>query len=472
MKNKPNHKIISLSLLLVVLLTSGFGLKQCQHEVQSIAPQITLNYWGVWDNSDAFSGVIAAYRAQHPNIKINYRKLTYNEYENALLEAFATDRGPDVFSIHNTWTRKYQGKGLIKPLPPRITISVPSIQGKLKKEIVWQKQTKAPSVSPTKIKDDFVDVVYGDVVIKTKNDKTGVMENKIYGLPLSVDTLAMYYNKDLFNNAGITTPPAYWNTEFQQNVKKLTKQNSQGQIIQSAVALGGSDNVERSTDILSALMMQNGTEMMAGNQVRFNVKPDGYPGKVNPGEDALRFYTDFANPAKEVYCWNDSLDNSLDLFIQGKLAIMFGYAYMLPQIRAEAPKMNFSISPLPQIEDNTNVNFANYWVEAVASKTKYPNEAWDFLQFISSANNVGLYLDKAKKPTALRSLIDKQKEDPDIGIFVDQALTAKSWYKGADAGAAEKIMRDMIKQAVSGRTDLGNIINLGAQKVQQTIKGD
>lgn len=472
MTNKPCRRIMSFSLLFVVLMTSGFGLKQCEKEAKSIAPSTTLNYWRVWDGSDAFDEVIGAYRGKYPNIKINYRKLTYEEYEKKLLEGFATDKGPDIFSLHNTWVRKYQTKGLIKPLPSRITMSVPRLEGGLKKEIVWKKETKAPDISVTKIKNDFVDAVFDDVVIKTVNEKTGALEEKIYGLPLSVDTLAMFYNKDLFNNAGITAPPQYWDQAFQQNVKKLTKQNSQGQIIQSAVALGGGENIERSTDILSALMMQNGTVMMEGGSVKFHQKPPSDQRKVNPGEDALRFYADFASPAKEVYCWNGSLNKSTDFFIQGKLAMMFGYSYMLPQIRAQAPKLNLGISKLPQIENNTAVNYANYWTEVVSSKTKHTNEAWDFIQFISSAKVVGSYLDRAKKPTALRSLIDKQKEDPDIGVFTDQVLTAKSWYKGADAITAEAMMKEMIDAAVAGREELNKILDRGAKKVQQTIKSD
>jgi multiple sugar transport system substrate-binding protein len=287
-----------------------------------------------------------------------------------------------------------------------------------------------------------------------------------------MDTLAMYYNKDLFNNAGITAPPIYWNREFQQDIKKLTKQDNKGQIIQSGVALGGGDNIERSSDILSVLMIQNGTDMMDDNgQVRFHLRPTAFKDRdYSPGLDALRFYTDFSNPAKEVYSWNKTLDNSLDMFIQGKLAIMFGYSYMLQQIRAGAPKLNFSVARLPQIEGNSqNINFANYWVEVVAKKSKYISEAWDFIQFAAKAEQASLYLEKTKKPTALRSLVDAQIESQDIGIFAEQVLTAKSWYKGDDAGAAETIMREMIDEAIADQNKLESIINIGASKVQQTI---
>ena len=480
------NKIVCLFLLFTFILTSGFGCKTVDVATQEKMKPISLNYWRVFDGEDDFADIIAGYNALHPFVTINYKKLRYDEYEQELIEAFATDRGPDIFSIHNTWIKKYQSKGLIEPMPATIEMAYPIVQGKLKKEVIPQLRT-SKSITLKEIKNNFVDVVYNDVVVPVTDPATNTSTEKVFGLPLSLDTLAMFYNKDLFNNAGITTPPAYWNRDFQQNVKKLTKQNNKGEIVQSGVALGGSDNIERSTDILSALMMQNGTEMMdSSGRVTFNLRPAKFGDRnYNPGLDALRFYSDFANPAKEVYSWNSSLGNAVDLFAQNKLAIMFGYSYMLPTIKAEAPKLNFSIAPLPQIEGNPEkIGYANYWVETVSKKilsdsanlaqgSSYAKQkfdtAWDFLQYATKAENVKSYLDKTNKPTAIKSLVDEQIDDQEIGVFAEQILTAKSWYKGVDANAAEKAMNEMIDNAVADQAPLEDVIENGVQKVQQTI---
>ena len=462
-------KIITLSLLFIFLLTSGFGCKLVDQKTQEAMKPITLNYWRVWDGPDAFEEIFSAYKALHPFITINYRKLRYDEYENELLNALAEDRGPDIFSIHNTWLKKYKNK--ITPLPPTTTLAYPITQGTIKKEVIPQLRT-TKSLNAKDIKNNFVNIVYRDVAGLIFNEATKKYEEKIYGLPLFVDTLAMYYNKDLFNNAGLAQSPAYWNNEFQQAVKKTTKQDTKGEIIQSGAALGGSNNIERYSDILSVLMMQNGSVMADDDsgQVLFNKIPPSFKDQsYNPGLEALRFYTDFANPAKEVYSWNKNLDDSLNLFAQGKLAIMFGYSYHLATIRAQAPKLNFAITKLPQIEGNTPVNFANYWVETVSSKSQHLNEAWDFIQFATKAEQAKTYLDKAKRPTALRALINEQIDDDDMGVFAEQVLTAKSWYHGADSAAAEKMFAEMIDAAVLGQDKIETLINLAASKVQQTM---
>ncbi|MFA5359903.1 MAG: extracellular solute-binding protein [Patescibacteria group bacterium] len=461
-------KIIVLSLLFIFILTSGFGCKLVDKKTQEAMQPITLTYWRVYDGEDAFEEILAAYKVLHPFITINYRKLRYSEYENELINALAEDRGPDIFSIHNTWVKKYKSK--IEPMPATITMAYPITKGTLKKETIPELRT-SKSLSLNDIKNNFVDAVYQDVVYPTLNETTKQYEQKVYGLPLSVDTLAMYYNKDLFNNAGIAEPPTYWSSEFQQDVKKMTKQNEKGEIIQSGAALGGSTNIERYSDILSVLMMQNGSVMMEDSgEVLFNRIPTTFKDqKYNPGLEALRFYTDFANPAKEVYAWNKNLDNSLNMFAQGKVGIMFGYAYHLPTIKAQAPKLNFGIAKLPQIEGNTPINFANYWVETVSNKSKYTGESWDFIQFITKAEQVKSYLAKTKKPTALRALVNEQTEDLDIGVFASQVLTAKSWYKGDDSNAMEKIFAEMIDSVILAQEKIESIITLAVTKIAQTI---
>lgn len=479
------NKLFIITIILSIFLTTGFGCAKIDKKTLSYYRPITLEYWRVWDSSDDFQEIINKYHSIHPNVTINYKKLRYEEYKQKLLEGFALDRGPDIFSIHNTWTREYQSKNLIGPIPAKITLAYPYIKGNLKKEMGINLKNTA-IITPQIIEKNFLDVVYDDVVIKTK-DKKGANVEKIYGLPLSVDTLVMFYNKDLLNNAGISAPPKYWDKDFQQNVKKLTKQDNKGQILQSGVALGGSDNIERYSDILSLLMMQNGTKMMNDKgQVQFNVKPNrDLKSATVPGYDALRFYTDFSNPAKEVYSWNSTMENSLELFTQNKLAIMFGYSYMIPQIKALAPKLNFGIANIPQIKENPPVNFANYWVEAVSNKIltdpdnikvgngytqlKY-NTAWDFIQFATKEEQAKSYLKSTGKPTALKSLIEKQTEDRELNVFATQLLTAKSWYKGNDSNAAEIVIKELIDKVVSGKEKIEDAMNIAAQKVQQTIK--
>ncbi|MBI4652933.1 extracellular solute-binding protein [Candidatus Kuenenbacteria bacterium] len=452
-------KIIILGLLGIFLTTTGFGCKFLDRKTQEAMKPVEINYWRVLDNKtdsqDDFVDIIKNYKAIHPNITINYKELRYEEYEEELLNGWAEDRGPDIFSIHNTWVGKYKNK--ILPMPKELLIPQTIITGTFKKEPKIIMQPKAtPSLKI--LKDKFVDVVYKDAI----------REEQVYGLPLSIDSLALYYNKNILNNARIPLPPATW-TEFIEMIPKTTIVDKEENIIQAGAALGTAKNIANASDILSLLMMQNGTQMIdEGNRATFNRASQAQEA-VAPGEQALIFYTDFANPTKETYTWSDQMPEAFDSFIQGKLAFYFGYLGDLYLIQNQAPKLNFSIAPMLQIEGNPEINYANYWIETVSKKTKYSNEAWDFVLFATQEEQAKLYLEKNKKPTALRNLIKKQEEDYDLSIFAKQVLTAQSWYRGNGGDFAKKIFNELIDETLKGGVELKQLLNLYAEKINQTF---
>jgi multiple sugar transport system substrate-binding protein len=455
-------RLFGAGLAMSMLLSLGAGCSGGGGEAPGSEP-VKLDYWRVFDGEDTFTDIIKSYKTSHPNVTIIYRRLRSEEYETELIRAFAEGQGPDIFSVHNTKIGEMQS--LMQPLPASVQVSHLETVGTLRKEVVFVESTK-PTMSEKTLKQQFVDVVASDVLRPYQADTKTAPVNRIYGLPLSVDTLALFYNKDLLNAAGIAEPPSTWE-EFQEAVTKLTVIDAAGNITQSGAALGTTDNVERSADILSLLMLQNGTVMTTGNSITFNEIPDGTPEGLFPGVDAARFYTDFANPTKEVYSWNDTLPGSFEAFANGQTAMFFGYSYHLPYIAAAAPKLNFAIAKMPQIAGGREVNYGNYWVEGVANNSDAADYAWDFIQFASSEEQAAKYLTKARKPTALRGLINTQLNDENMGPFAEQVLTAESWYKGRDADAMEKALNDFSDQVLAGG-EAEEAVEQAAQVVRQT----
>lgn len=460
---------------LFVLLSFGVGAgctKGPDAATREASKRVELNVWAVVDDVDVYEDILKDYRILHPNVTVNYRRFRLEEYENELLNALAEDRGPDIFLIHNTWVTKYLPK--IAPMPAATKVAVQRITGMVKKEAIYVMESQ-PSISLRKYKSDYPDAVAKDTVrevnISTTAD-TRKMEQRIVALPLSVDTLAMYVNKDLLNAAGIATVPNAWD-KFQEAVPRLVKQDAQGEILQSAAGLGTAYNVERMTDIMAALMMQNGTEMSAENgDPTFALIPATLSAGMDepPSFQALAFYTDFANPGKAVYTWNDKQPNSLDAFIQGKSAFFFGYSYHLPVIRARAPKLNLALAPLPQISGSPVMNFANYWTWTVSKKSKSTDLAWNLLNFMIKPDEAKKYLDAAKRPAADKNLLGGQLEDEDIGVFASQVLTAKSWYRGDDPRAMEDIFKVMVDNVLTGAEEIPTAIQNAQAKISQTVQ--
>lgn len=453
------RRTLATLLLPIVLLGVGCGGSSTAEKLATTP--VTITIWRVFDDDSTLTKIMSAYQALHPNISFEYRELRYDEYEDELIRAFAEGEGPDVFSLHNTWLGKYES--LIQPLPDSLTIPYSETRGTIKKETVYTIQEE-PTLSARALKSNYVDVVVEDVLRSYQPTTKSEAKDRIFGLPLGMDSLALYFNKDILNAAGIPEPPSTW-TEFQDQVSQLTQINQSDTIVQAGAAIGTSQNVERAFDVLSILMMQNGTQM-TDSRGRATFAQETEAGFL--GGEAVRFYTDFANPLKAVYSWNEEMPDSFDAFVSGNTAFFFGYSYHYDLIRASNSKLSFAVSPLPQIDGGKTVNYANYWVETVAKSTNAGDWAWDFVQFAVKEEQVKSYLEAAGKPAALRSLINDQLEDEVLSIFAGQTLTADSWYKGSNATVAEEAMLDLIDAFLAG-DEQERAIKDAQNKVNQSI---
>ena len=425
---KPK-KIFTLVLLSTLVFSAGFGCKQNVLNKEQFKP-ITLEYWGVWDTPEQMSKVISAYQATHPTIKVNYRNFRYDEYEAKLLAAAWDNRVPDIFMIPSTDLKKYQAK--LSSMPKVVKIPITQIQGTIKKEAITTLQT-VNSLSLQDVKEKFVQVVNDDVVV----------DNKIYGLPYSVDTLVTFYNSDLLTKAGIPEPMKDLDELVEQVEKSgLAKIGTNNQIYQAGVALGGADNIPRFFDILSALWMENDVKMQ-GND--FNPLQDKT--SAQRFADVLTFYTYFADPTKAVYSWTADLPNAFELFAQGKLAYFFGYSYHADELRKRGLQFNWDLENFPQTRGAEGTKYyANYWLNVVAKNSANQDAAWNFVQSVTTDPGlVSQYLEPNNKPTALRALVKKQLENDQVRVFASQVLTADNWYAGYNATLAETYLAEFIK---------------------------
>ena len=451
--------------------------------------KVNLEVWGLFDDSDAFSKVLIEYKKRNPYAgEISYKKMSVDSYENDLLDALATGKGPDIFLIHNTWLAKHKEK--LAPAPENIVDGKPV-------PVVTAKQ--AQDVFPDVVTQDFVD------------------ESNVYALPLSVDSLALYVNKDYLNQAGISRAPQTW-LEFDDAVKKMTKIDSSGIQISGAAmgassdASAGEGKINRATDILTLLMMQSRAEMFdkKNNVATFANYIGTEPGKqFSPGKMALEYYTKFSNRGFAEYCWNSLQHNSVDSFIEGKTAMTINYSWLLPKIELRAPKLNLGTAPVPQNKDQQgrglNVDFANYWGFAV-SKNKLSNdstgaakvasatndqrvyEAWQFIRYLTMnpSFSQGLpnqpagsesasfdpameYAEKQKKPAAMRDIIEKHKNDPVLAPFAEGNLIAKSWPQPDNLGV-EKIFDEMIDDVALRNENSGEAVEQAQNGVNVLTK--
>jgi len=392
-----------------------------------------LTVWGL-DDVKVFTPFFSSYAQLQPKIKINYVQVKSDEYDSKLLEALALAHGPDVFIVRSGSLLKDKAK--LAPVNPT-QFNLIKVQG------------------------------FADVVGSKNYGSDFVYKNRIYALPLYLDTLALFYNRDMFNEAAIVYPPKTWE-DFQNDIPLLRKTDELGNITRAGAAIGGTDKtIGAAGDILSLLMLQNGVAMTSDDLGKAIFADEGKRGK---GPQALNFYTQFANPASKFYTWNDNMGEALNSFANGKTAMVLGYKQDLAAIKKKNPFLNVGVAPAPQVDLDNVSAYANYVGLGVSARSKSQQAAWDFV--IYATTNLDFqraYIKATQKPPALRSLIDKMVNDLEMQVFARQALTARSWVR-VDSEQARQILSDAIDDVLSGRSDSAAALQRAQQKVSQLLQ--
>ena len=436
------RKLIAVLSILTLLPLIGCTKEQPVQTV--VKDDVELTYYRLFDGEDIFDPLIKAYESENSHVTINYRKFTDpEEYLDLIINELAEGEGPDMFSMHNTWFTQHRKK--LNPVPTDL-------------------------VSTTDFESIFVNVAADDLILP---DETGT--SRIYGLPMYVDTLALYYNEDHFEDAipSRGEPATTWE-EVQEDVYKLTKSDNSFERFEVAgIALGRADNILRAIDILYLLMIQSGVEFYDETYTEATfadsqgVASDGLD---QPGADALEFFTSFALPSSKYYCWNaylsddESSEKEIETFAEGKVSMILGYSYLYEQIMDQIEELEKSgddaisanivkVAAIPQVDDpETSTEkrdvYASYFAETVSRTSENPEEAWAFLSYLVSAESLQHYHDETHRPTSRRDLIEEQSEESIYGIFVDQIGYAES-FPIADADAYEEIFTEAIEAVLN-----------------------
>lgn len=294
-------------------------------------------------------------------------------------------------------------------------------------------------------------------------------QNGTLALPLLINPLVMYWNRDLFTSAGIPKPPQYWNDLLTQ-AQKLSVLDASNNIKQSAIALGGWGNVRYAKQILSTLFMQAGDPIVAGypgaSVAVFGQTPQGV--NENPASSALQFYTEFANPSKVTYSWNRSLPNSQDAFTAGDLALYLGFASDYQTIKERNPNLNFGVALLPQIKGNsTYITYGQLVGLAIPRTAPNPQGAFAIAQKLSGPVGATAVAQAFGLPSVRLDAQQNTSGSAVNDVFYQSSLIARGWLDPNPVSTGD-IFESMIEEVMSNKALPGSAV-LEASQVLQTL---
>lgn len=413
--------IFGLFILIGVIFFAGFSSNNDSKNIGEVL------IWGTVEKEIINKVILNLVENDESFEKVKYEKIDEANFDTILAEAMSEGKGPDLFLLPQDKIIKHQNKILTIPYE---------------------------TFSLRDFKDYFIE-----------GGELYLIDKGILALPFMVDPMVMYWNRDIHNRAGLTEPPRYWDSFF-AFVKKVTEKDENMNILTSAVALGEYENINYAKEILTTMIMQAGNSIV----VRDNEELGVVLQKGLASESSLRFYTEFSNPAKDTYSWNKSMPNSKNMFLSGDLALYFGFASELEDLKNKNPNLNFDVSFFPQTGDLKNVlNFGKMEALAISKNSKNPVGAYAVATSLIK-NEALTYLYKTTGlPPVSRVILAKEPIDPYQNVFFKAALASKA-FLDMDKNNTNFIFQDMVESVVSGRRKLDEAVSRADLEMNEILR--
>jgi multiple sugar transport system substrate-binding protein len=315
--------------------------------------------------------IIAEFEKANPKIRIRTAVTPWDSYWTKLQTAATGGSAPDVFWMTLAYFQLYASNKVILPLTKPVAdakIDMSQYEPAITQGYTWGKD--------------------------------------IYALPKDIDSIALWYNKKLFAEAGLRAPDASWGwSDVLAASKRLTKGNVHG--------------------IAATLSDQQTYYNTIPQNKGFVISADGKKSGYNATEaiEGLQFWTDLINKHHVSPTLQQMTDTDpQQMFGSGKIGLYYGGSWESIAFKAlPYAKKYVDVVPMPQGKVRKTVS--NGLGNVIFAKTKYPKEAWAFVKFLGSARAAEI---QAETGAVIPATKDKQaawvKSTPEFHLqtFVDE----------------------------------------------------
>lgn len=330
---------------------------------------------GTWESDalalDLWDEIITAFEAEHPGVTVQLEAVP-EAYGDKLLTQIAAGEAPDIFQIGDGDVARFIQQGAAELLDPYITGDSPL----------------------------DLDIFFPDVLA------VGQQEGKTYFLTKDYSPLVVYYNKTLFDEAGVAYPEEGWTwADFLAKAQALTlDKDGDGVTDQWGIQLPGHWPSWTWWRGMSPFVFQNGGDLLDPE----GKKATGYMNSPETVE-AVEFYVDLFTKYK-VAPTNADLEAlaGVDLFQSGMAAMLWTGRWPLREFIAN-PKLNFGTVGLPMGKQHANsICWAGF---GMYSGGKNKDTAWEFLKYIGAGDGAQVFAKHAFTP--VKAIAELQGLDVD-----------------------------------------------------------
>ncbi len=325
---KKLGSLMLVSALLCTLL-AGCGQKEQtpSSDGSSSGESVELNLY-YWDESfnDAMAQIVADFESTHENIKINLTTIPWGEYWTKLQTALPTDSGPDIFWCNYMYSLEFIPNNLMLPVD-------------------------TTNVDTSQYVAEALDMLSSD--------------GKLYAVPFMLDSVAMVYNKDMFDAKGIAYPTADWTWEdLRATAAALTDDSTYGYCLDYQSQMGTFN-----------FLLQNGVTVYEEDGLTPNFNSDAAKEAFNFQYDLV--FTDKSSPNAAQL----SELSKGDRFMAGQVAMTYCTSpYVATYYDALGDALGCVELPAGK-EEACTLNAVGF---AGSANTAHPEEVQQFLEYAST----------------------------------------------------------------------------------------
>lgn len=332
-------------LVLTAGLLGGCGAKQHQEEVsygtEEKMEEIELDYY-IWDDEVVYTKrVVDSFNAIRPDIHVNIHEIKNEIYDDSIKEVIRNGEHADVIGIRGiTKIMDYQRDGLLIELTDDL------------------------------LRSDLDLTAYGNMVYSY------TIDDKYYGLPTRSTYWVLYYNKSLFDQAGIPYPDQMTWEEYAQLAKRFT---------------GGGEGEDR----IWGGYFTNWVYYFAGIQRQNYLNDDD----ITETMESLLWLNRFFNEDKSHVPLSEVIeigDHYIDVFEKGKIAMMPQGEWVAGRLHTDEEEGNTSldwdIAPMPIFEKQEKyTTWGQYQFAGITVGCEHPDEAFEFLTYLCGEEGAKIY---------------------------------------------------------------------------------
>ncbi len=372
---------------------------------------VTLTWWDYYAEDSAPANAVIAlldeYTAEYPNVTIEREFIAYADLKKTLLQSAGASALPDITIVNGPDHQQFAELGIAADLTDRLE--------------AWGELDQYPQ--------GLID--------------SASLDGRIYGLPITANALALFYNVDLLDEAGIE-PPTTWE-ELSDAAAELTTSERYG------YAFSAINNQQSVFQWLPTLWQAGG-----------DLTDIDSPEAIEALEFSAGLIAD-GSVSREVLNWDQAAVAAE--FAQGRTAMMINGPWQFSYLAAQAPDLNYRVALLPAGEEAASVTGGeNYLVTDGANA----DAAWNLVKWMQDPARVQ-QIDDAAGSLPTRLDVELSNDDPNLAVFAEQLVVARPRAYGANYAEIADHVVVALQSVLSGSATAKDALTTAAAAIEPLL---